>query len=85
MLIKHLPEHHEFVATVNGIESHISYSIEDRTFNLLHTIVPYEISGHGIAGEITKHVIDWAKAREYKVNPVCSYTKDYLKKHPELL
>jgi uncharacterized protein len=50
---------------------------------VLHTEVPQELEGRGIAGAMTKHVLDYIAAENLQVVPLCPYMAAYLKKHPE--
>lgn len=85
--IDHLEKENRFVSIIEDQECFISYSIDkdSNTMSIEHTLVPKPLSGQGIAGELTKHVLAYAKEHQLKVNPVCPYTAAYIKKHPEAL
>jgi hypothetical protein len=53
------------------------------TVEMVHTEVPAEYQGQGVAGELAKAALDWAQAKGFKVIPSCSYIKGYIEKHPE--
>lgn len=48
-----------------------------------HTIVPPEIGGRGIAGELVKAMINDARTQGFRIRPVCSYVDAAFKRHPE--
>jgi len=48
-----------------------------------HTLVPPEIGGRGIAGQLVDALIDDARSEGFKVVPVCSYVVKAFEKHPE--
>ena len=50
---------------------------------IVSTLVPTEIGGRGIAGIMTKHVLDYAKENKLTVIPICSYTATYIERHAE--
>ena len=50
---------------------------------ITHTVVPLAIGGRGIAGDLVKHALDFARSEGLKVLPQCSYAADYIRKHPE--
>jgi predicted GNAT family acetyltransferase len=52
--------------------------------NLDHTEVPPAQRHHGVAALLAKTALDFAKARNLKVVPVCRYVIAYLQEHPEL-
>ncbi len=59
------------------------YDREGR-LNLDHTEVPPALQHHGIASLLARTALDFAKARNLTVVPVCPYVIAYLQKHPEL-
>jgi predicted GNAT family acetyltransferase len=73
-----------FETTVDGHVAFIEYEREDPDrIVFTHTIVPDELSGRGIAGEMAKHVLAHARERHLTVVPQCAYVASYVKKHPE--
>jgi uncharacterized protein len=52
--------------------------------NLDHTAVPPARQHHGVAALLAKTAMDFAKAKNLTVVPVCPYVIAYLKEHPEL-
>jgi uncharacterized protein len=48
-----------------------------------HTLVPPEIGGRGIAGQLVKALVADAEALGFKVVPECSYVAAAFDKHPE--
>jgi len=62
----------------------LNYRMHDATtVEMVHTEVPAEYQGQGVAGELAKAALDWAQAKGFKVIPSCSYIKGYIEKHPE--
>lgn len=47
------------------------------------TKVRSEYEGQGIASAITKALLDYAKSYNYKIKPLCSFTKIFMNSHPE--
>lgn len=74
----------QYETTIEGQLAYVAYDLEDGDrIVLTHTIVPDALAGRGIAGEVVKHVLDDARARNLKVIPQCSYVAAYIKRHPE--
>jgi len=48
-----------------------------------HTFVPPAWRGQGIAGKLMDHVVADARARGFKIRPVCSYVVVAFRRHPE--
>ena len=52
--------------------------------SLDHTTVPPARRHHGVAALLAKAALDFAKAQNLTVVPVCPYVIAYLEDHPEL-
>lgn len=66
-------EDYDFFETSQG-EPGIAY---------LHTEVPKELGGRGIAGYLAKYLLDYAAENNLRVKPICPFIKSYIDKHPE--
>ncbi len=62
----------------------ITYARSGDILTLLHTEVPPDYKGQGIADKITHDVFEEAKARGWKIAPSCPYAAIYVRRHPEL-
>lgn len=62
----------------------IDYELSDDKIMIVpHTEVNTKYEGQGIAGAMTKELLEFAEASGYKVLPICPYTKTYIDRHPE--
>ena len=48
-----------------------------------HTEVPENLEGQGIASQLAKVALDFARDNELKVMPLCPYVAAYIRRHPE--
>lgn len=48
-----------------------------------HTVVPPEIGGRGIAGQLLDAIIADAREQGFKIDPVCSFAARKFAQHPE--
>ncbi|RYY78585.1 MAG: N-acetyltransferase [Moraxellaceae bacterium] len=55
----------------------------ERGIAYLHTEVPPELGGRGIASYLIKYILDYAEQHGLKVKPICPLVKAYIDKHPE--
>lgn len=76
-------EHSRFETVIDGHLAEVVYRLEGDKLNLVHTFVPEELGGRGIAGQLAAFALDAARARGLKVIPTCPYIAGYIKKHPE--
>lgn len=73
----------QFETNVEGGTAFLRYGIEGDTILLLYVEVPSEARGGGIAGEITRTALEFARQEGLKVIPVCGYVVAYLRRHAE--
>ena len=73
----------KFYAVVDGREAVISYVKSGDAYNLLHTFVPEELRGHGVAEQLVQTTLDQVKAQGAKFIPTCPFVQAFLKRHPE--
>lgn len=83
LTIKHNTAASRFEYIENELLCHLDYTLNENIMTVTHTAVPQKLSGRGIAGELTKAALAVAKENNWKINPVCSYTATYFKRHPE--
>lgn len=50
---------------------------------MTHTFVHPALEGRGIAAQLVEPALAWARAEGLKVDPVCSYVRVYIKRHPQ--
>lgn len=61
----------------------VDYRWRNRDLAIMHTEVPKEYEGKGIAAAMVKHVLEYAKKEGLKILVYCPYTAAYIKRHPE--
>ncbi|MEO5628801.1 MAG: GNAT family N-acetyltransferase [Thermomonas sp.] len=81
--IEHDSNSHRFTTNVDGNTAHVEYERSGDVMTITHTIVPSEIGGRGVAGELVKAALDHARAEDLKVVPQCSYADGWMRKHPD--
>ncbi len=73
-----------FEVEIDGFTAYVAYeTTEAGEFDILHTIVPKEIGGRGIASALVKTAYDYAIEKKLKPIAACSYAVKWLEKHPE--
>src|SRR6516165_1631883 len=74
---------HRFEATIDGQIALINYKRLPDRIVFVHTEVPLELEGHGLAGKLAKTALDFARTNNLRVVPQCPYITHYLRKHRE--
>lgn len=83
LTVQHSPERRCFEATVGGRRSSLDYRLDGHVMSILHTGVPPELEGRGIAAALTAAALGHARAAGWTVRPLCSYARTYVQRHPE--
>jgi predicted GNAT family acetyltransferase len=73
----------KFYATVDGQEATIEYVKTGDVYNLLHTFVPEELRGHGVAEQLVTGALDQIQRQGARFVPTCPYIQGFLKSHPQ--
>ncbi|HEY6976750.1 MAG TPA: GNAT family N-acetyltransferase [Chitinophagaceae bacterium] len=76
-------ERSRFEVTLNGEYAFVDYRWRKGDLAIMHTEVPKEYEGKGIAALMVKHVLEYAKKEHLKILVYCPYTAMYIKRHPE--
>jgi predicted GNAT family acetyltransferase len=74
---------HRFEIHVDGHIAFEDYALFDGGIAYLHTEVPPELAGRGIASFLIRSILDDAAAKGLKVKPVCPLVRAYIEKHPQ--
>jgi len=61
----------------------LEYVVKRGRIALVHTEVPPEHEGQGIAGGLARFALEDARRRALRVIPSCPYVRTYLERHPE--
>ena len=84
VLVTDAPERQRYEAHLDGTLAGVQeYAVKRDRIALIHTEVPPEFEGHGIAAAITRFALDDARRRGLRVIAICPYVRRYLESHPE--
>ena len=81
--VAHLLADNRFEVDLGKEKAILIYMIKAGLFVLLHTEVPPAFEGRGIAAQMARAALEYAKNEGLKVRSYCSYTTYYIEKHPE--
>lgn len=82
-IVTHDSAQSRFTAIVDGVLCVLDYQLHNGAMAIVHTGVPSQVGGRGIAADLTKVALDTARANGWKVRPLCSYAAVYVRRHPE--
>ncbi|MBX7484106.1 GNAT family N-acetyltransferase [Qipengyuania qiaonensis] len=78
--------HGRYVGRVEGIDAEGEIAFTRLGPDLIsadHTNAPAELKGTGLAATMVEHLVADARARGFKVVPICPYVRARYEKHPE--
>ena len=70
-----------FEADVPGGTAMITYQQDGDVITLIHTEVPKEASGRGVAQSLAKYALQYARDQKLRVIPKCSYVASFVKRN----
>lgn len=76
-------QENRFEAPVGNEIAFIGYRWQNGKLALMHTEVPEEAEGQGIAAELATFAFDTARKEQRKVLIYCPYISTFIKRHPE--
>lgn len=79
----HEQENERFVIYINDKEAFVEYNITEDVLNLYHTYTEPELRGKGLAAQVVRAAIEFAKENNLKVVPTCSYVQAFIKRNDE--
>ena len=83
--VENLPAESRFQAIVDGHRCVADYTLSPGVMHITHTGVHPSLQGRGIAAELIAAAFAHAQANKLKIDPVCSYVRTYIRRHPETL
>jgi hypothetical protein len=84
VVVVHNPERHRFEAALDdGSVAVLDYQIAGKNMLFTYTGVPPQYEGRGIASQLVKVGLDYARDNGYKIQALCSFVDVYVRRHPE--
>jgi uncharacterized protein len=74
-----------FEARVDGGLAECVYRLGGGVMNIVHTEVPPQAEGRGIAAALVQAALAHARAHGHRVRPSCSYVRSYMRRHGDTL
>jgi predicted GNAT family acetyltransferase len=81
--VKHEGAKRRFVTERDGHRALLGYRLTGDVMTIIHTEVPPQIGGRGVAAELMRAAVNLAVDSGYKIVPACSYAAAYLDKHSD--
>lgn len=83
LVVLHNAAENRFETTVDGFLAVAEYRLEGTNVVFTHTFVPGELRGRGIAENLVRAGLAWARTEKRLVVPACSYVAVFIQRHAE--
>jgi predicted GNAT family acetyltransferase len=83
MEVQHNTEKKQFQLDLGGQLAYSQYMQVGEKMIFTHTEVPIGFEGQGIASQIARVALDFARENHLRVIPICPYIAGFIQKHPE--
>lgn len=67
----------------SGQIAYLQYEEKDGVLDILHTMVPPQLEGMGIAADLATAAARYAEINQLKIKPTCSFAKTYFIRHSQ--
>ncbi|GAA4035369.1 GNAT family N-acetyltransferase [Hymenobacter glaciei] len=82
MSIQHDSTNQEFTTTQDGHPAELAYTRpSDDVVDFTHTFVDEALRGRGLADELARAGLDFARKHQLKVKTSCTFMASFVKKH----
>ena len=81
--VKNIPEESRFEIDLGDKKAYLDYHLSGNTIIYIHAYTPPEYRGKGIAAQVAKYALDYARDHNLKIIPQCPYIRDYIAAHKE--
>jgi predicted GNAT family acetyltransferase len=81
--VRHNEAKHRFEAGTEANPAHLDYRLHEGLVDMVHTEVPADYQGQGLASKLATAALTWARESGRRVIPSCSYVKTFIARHPE--
>ncbi|MCC2548617.1 N-acetyltransferase [Hymenobacter sp. BT175] len=80
--VEHIQSEQTFKVNVTGDEAELTYSRPEKDLvDFEHTFVPEPMRGQGIAEEMARHALDFARQEKLRVLTSCRFMAGFVKRH----
>jgi predicted GNAT family acetyltransferase len=84
LAIQHNPAALRFEVIIDGMLCRTDYRMHGDTMMLVHSEVPRQLEGRGIASALVRAAFQHAADKGMDVLPVCSFVRAWVQRHPEV-
>lgn len=84
MAIQHNTTDQEFTTTRNGYDAELAYARpSDDVIDFTHTYVDENLRGQGVAEELARAALAYAREQHLKVRTTCKFMAGFVQRHPD--
>lgn len=76
-------EEGRFEYHIGDLMAYATYSLNGAVLSIHYVEAPPALRGTGAAGNLMQKIMETARARQYKVIPICSYAAAWIRRNAE--
>ncbi|MDP5137064.1 GNAT family N-acetyltransferase [Rheinheimera baltica] len=77
--VQHQTAQQRFVLQLDSAEALLDYTLHGNNIDFHHTFVPPAFRGKGLAEQLVRHGLNWAKTQQYQIHASCWYVQKFLR------
>ena len=81
--VTHYEDEQRFEAIISETRALVTYQRSPGRITFLHTEVPPSLEGQGLAAKLVRVALEFARAQNLQVVPLCPYVSSFIRKHTE--
>lgn len=81
--VTHNPAENRFETWIDGRLSKLDYLQDGGNIVMMHVGVYLEHREQGVAGKLTRVALEYAREKDLRVIPMCSYVASYIRRNPQ--
>ncbi len=81
--VVHNAANQRFELDVDGQTVFTEYRMSGGIMTFFHTLTPPALRGRGLAARVVQAALEFARAQQLKVVPLCWYVSGHITAHPE--
>ena len=74
---------HRFESQHDGQTAIAEYRLADNVMTLTHTFVPPSLRGQGIATDLARAIVEYARAQQLSIVPQCPFMAAYFQRNSD--
>ncbi|MGL5682708.1 MAG: GNAT family N-acetyltransferase [Marinifilaceae bacterium] len=81
--VKHVENKNRFEVKYADYTAYLQYKLVNNALDIVSTYVPSELRGNGIAANLVRAAMEYAKQHKLQIIPTCPYVDTFIRRYPQ--